>query len=152
MYRDFPTPTPRLLDCKPGIVQPTLVKKFIRAVAPAAPRQHGDRIDGESKVILASLQGILRDQLVPKQIDFLGGVCRFFQLGSHGAASTAFNHTTQHDIPDKVPFHKGGIPLFDTMAAEMLFILGGHWSRPKTSELQFKVAKGLLLTKSVKQQ
>ena len=94
MYRNFPAPSPRLLDCKPGIVQPTLVKKFIRAVGPAAPRQHGDRIDAESKVILASLQGILRDQLVPKQIDFLGGVCRFFQLAFLGAASTTLNHTT----------------------------------------------------------
>ncbi len=65
---------------------PTLVKEFIRAVGPTAPRQHGDRINGESKVILASPQGILRHQLIPKQSDFHGGVHRLFQLGFHSAA------------------------------------------------------------------
>src|SRR5882672_624811 len=85
MYRNFPTPTPRFLDCEPRIVQPTLVKEFIRAVGPTAPRQHGDSINGESKVILASPQDILRHQLMPKQSDFHGGVHRFFQLGFHSA-------------------------------------------------------------------
>src|ERR1700686_4959597 len=86
MYRNLPTPTPRLLDCEARIVQPTLVKEFIRAVGPTAPRQHRDRINGESKVILASPQGILRHQRLPKHFGFSGGVCRLFQLGFHGEA------------------------------------------------------------------
>src|SRR5207253_5183452 len=85
MYRNLPTRTPRLLDCEPRIVQPTLVKEFIRAVGPTAPRQHGDSINGESKVILASRQGILRHQLIPKQSNFHGGVHRLFQMGFHSA-------------------------------------------------------------------
>ena len=70
MYRDFPAPTLRLLDCEPGIVQPTLVKEFVPAVGPSTPRQYRDRINGEPKVILASPQGILRHQVIPKQSDF----------------------------------------------------------------------------------
>src|SRR6202140_5897665 len=89
MYRDLPTPTPRLLDCEARIVQPTLVKEFIRAVGPTAPRQHRDRINGESKVILASPQGILRHQLIPKQFCFFGRVrrimCLSFSLTTLGA-------------------------------------------------------------------
>jgi len=84
-----------------------LVKEFVPAVGPIAPRQHRDRINGESKVILASPQGILPHRLIPKQSDFYGGCWRFFQLGFHGAASTAFNHTINiHHIPDKMPIHK----------------------------------------------
>src|SRR5882672_9314226 len=105
MYRNFPTPAPRLLDGEPRIVQPTLVKEFIRAVGPTAPRQHGDRINGESKVILASPQGILRHRPIPKQSDFHGGVHRLFQLGFHGGASTAFNHAINiHIFSIKCPF------------------------------------------------
>jgi hypothetical protein len=107
MYCNFPAPTPRLLDRKARIVQPTLIKELIRAVGPTSPRQHGDRINGEPKVILASPQGILRRRLISKQFDFHGGVYRLFQLGFHGAASTAFNHTIiiRH-ILDNIPFHK----------------------------------------------
>ena len=93
MYRNFPAPTPRLLDGEPRIVEPTLVKEFSRAVGPGAPRQHGDRINGEPEVILASPQGILRHQISRKQFFFSGGVRGLFQLSFHGAASTAFKHT-----------------------------------------------------------
>src|SRR5712664_119796 len=107
MYRNFPTPTARLLDGKPSIVQPTLVKEFIRAVGPTAPRQHRDRINGESKVILASPQGILRNQLLPKQFGFTAGVCRLFQLGHHGEASTGFVHIVNTNyILHKLPLLK----------------------------------------------
>src|SRR5258706_12925902 len=85
MYRNFPTPTPRLLDGEPRIVEPTLVKEFVPAVGPSAPRQHGDRINGEPKVILASPQGILRHQRLPKQFCLSGGVCKVFDLGFHSA-------------------------------------------------------------------
>ena len=84
MYCNFPTPTPRLLDGKPRIVQPTLVKEFVPAVEPSTPRQHRDRINGEPKVILAWEQGSLRHQLLPKQFCFSGGVRGLFQLGLHG--------------------------------------------------------------------
>src|SRR5258705_12317501 len=87
MYRNLPTPTPRLLDCEARIIQPTLIKEFIRAVGPTAPRQHGDGVNSAPKVILASPQGILRRQLVPKQFDFHGGVYPLFQLGFHGAGA-----------------------------------------------------------------
>jgi hypothetical protein len=70
-----------------------LVKKFIRAVGPTAPRQHGDRINGEPKVILISPQGILRHQPIRKQFHFYGGIYGLIKLGFHGAASTPFNHT-----------------------------------------------------------
>src|SRR6266446_1141743 len=103
MYRNFPTPTPRLLDGQPGIVEPTLIQKFIRAVGPIAPRQHRDRINGESKVILASLKGILRHQLLLKQFCFSGGVRGLFQLGFHRAAATASTSTI---FSIKMPVHK----------------------------------------------
>src|ERR1700694_3836894 len=80
MDRNLPTPTPRLLDCEARIVQPTLVKEFIRAVGPTAPRQHRNRINGVSKVIHASPQGSLRHQLLPKQFCLFGGVCRIMCL------------------------------------------------------------------------
>src|SRR5437588_6388975 len=104
MYRNFPTRTPRLLDCEPRIVQPTLVEEFIRAVGPTAPRQHGDSIDGESKVVLASPQGILRHQLIPKQSDFHGGVHRLFQLGFHSAVlNWLCSRHRQELYPHKLP-------------------------------------------------
>src|SRR6266699_562233 len=107
MYCNFPAPTPRLLDRKARIVQPTLVKEFSRAVGPIAPSQHGDRINGESKVILASPQGILRNQLLPNQFGFTASVCRLFQLGLHGGASTGFVHIVNMNyIPYKLPLHK----------------------------------------------
>src|SRR2546422_592558 len=92
MYRNFPTPTPRLLDREPRIVEPTLVKKFIRAVGRSAPSQHGDRVNGESKIILASLQGILRHQRLPKHFGFSSGVRGLFQLGLHGTTLIGFVH------------------------------------------------------------
>src|SRR5882724_13115041 len=107
MYCNFSAPTPRLLDRKARIVQPTLVKEFSRAVGPSTPRQDGNCINGEPKVILASPQAILRHELIWKQFFFSGGVLSFFQLGFHGAASTAFNHTINiNHIPAKMPFHK----------------------------------------------
>jgi hypothetical protein len=88
-----------------------LVKEFVPAVGPIAPRQHRDRINGESKVILASLQGILRRQLRPKRFDFPGGVCRLFQLGFHGTALIGFVHITNKNyVPHKLPFHKRNTP------------------------------------------
>src|SRR6266404_7767831 len=111
MYRHFPTPTPRLLDGEPRIVEPTLVKEFVPAVGPIAPRQHRDRINGESKVILASLQGILRRQRRPKRSDFPGRVCRLFQLGSHGTALIGFVHITNKNyVPHTLRFHKRNAP------------------------------------------
>src|ERR1700694_1637210 len=109
MYRNLPTPTPRLLDCEARIVQPTLVKEFIRAVGPTAPRQHGDRINGESKVILASPQGILRHQLIPKQSYFHGGVHRLFQLGFHSAVLNWPLFTSSTGIISRIncPFTSG---------------------------------------------
>jgi hypothetical protein len=77
-----------------------LVKEFIRAVGPTAPRQHGDRINGESEVILASPQGILRQRLIPKQSDFHGGVHRLFQLGFHGAV---LNWPCSHHLQELYP-------------------------------------------------
>jgi hypothetical protein len=92
-----------------------LVKEFSRAVGASAPRQHGDRVNGESKVILASTHGILRHRIIPKRSDFHGGVHHLFQLGFHGGASTAFNHKINiHHFPNKMPFHKKGIPVFGT--------------------------------------
>src|ERR1700731_1969018 len=105
MYGNFPTPTPRLLDGEPRIVQPTLVKEFIRAVGPTAPRQHGDRINGESKVILASPQGILRHHLIPKQSAFHGGVHRLFQLGFHSAALNWLCPTSSTGIISPINCH-----------------------------------------------
>src|SRR6266566_4398412 len=107
MYRNFPTPTPRLLDGQPGIVEPTLIQKFIRAVGPITPRQHGDRINGESKVILASPQGILRHGLLPEEFGLPGGVRCLFQLGLHCTALIAFVHIMNTNyIPHKFPLHK----------------------------------------------
>lgn len=49
----------------------------------------------------------LRRQLIPKQFDFHGSVYRLFQLGFHGAASTALNHNINiHHTLDNMPFHK----------------------------------------------
>src|SRR5882724_2541722 len=123
MYRNLPTPTPRLLDCEARIVQPTLVKEFVRAVGPTAPRQHGDRINGESKVILASPQGLLRHPIPRKQFFFSCGVLDLFQLGFHGVSSTPFNHTVNiHHIPAKtctyqVPyFFANSRPIFPALS------------------------------------
>src|SRR6266404_2188006 len=108
MYRNLPTPTPRLLDREARIVQPTLVKEFIRAVGPSAPRQHRDRINGESKVILASPQGILRRQLLPKEFGFSSDVRGLFQLGLHGTALIGFVQIINRNyIPHKLGLHKG---------------------------------------------
>ena len=70
---------------------------------------HGlqNRINGESKVILASPQGILRHQRLPKHFGFSGGVCRLFQLGLHGTAFIGFVHIINRNyIPHKLQFHK----------------------------------------------
>src|SRR5436190_10567369 len=83
MYCNFPAPTPRLLDRKARIVQPTLVKEFSRAVGTSTPRQHGNCINREAKVILASPQGILRHRLIQKKSDLYSGVHRLFQGGFH---------------------------------------------------------------------
>ena len=99
MYCNFPTPTPRFLDGEPRIVEPTLVEEFVPAVGPSTPRQHGDRINGESKVILALTQGILRHQRLPKHFGFSSGVCRLFQLGFHGAGLIEFVHIINMNFP-----------------------------------------------------
>src|SRR5882672_4788600 len=107
MDRDFPAPTPRLLDGEPRIVEPTLVKDFVPAVGPSAPRQHGDRINGESKVILALPQGILLHPLLPTQFGFPDGIPGLFQLGFHGTALIGFVHIINRNyIPHKLLFLK----------------------------------------------
>src|SRR2546428_2635730 len=111
MYRNFPTPTPRLLDGEPRIVQPTLVKEFIPAIGPIAPRQHRDRINGESKVILSLPQGVLRHQRLPKHLGFSGGVWRLFELGCHGGPLIGFVHITKKNYDaHKLSFHKRNTP------------------------------------------
>src|SRR6266478_6959167 len=93
MYCNFPAPTPRLLDRKARIVQPTLVKEFSRAVGASTPRQHGNCINREAKVILASPQGILRHNPIRKQFFFSGGVRGLFQLGFHGVVNRVWPST-----------------------------------------------------------
>src|SRR2546427_4128601 len=128
MYCNFPAPTPRLLDRKARIVQPTLVKEFSRAVGASTPRQHGNCINGEAKVILASPQGILRHQLPRKQFAFSGGPYLLFQLSFHGASSTPFNHTITIHLysPSKWPFTRG-IPHGETRLVRTSAASGRFW-------------------------